>query len=143
MILSLPSLSRRRRKETLTNSREKVSLVTSTPTRWFMESLHLLLRMHLDHEPLGRDAFHRVRNLRRKKTDAVERIPTGFMESFHFFETHWAHEPARERGLGSAEDSRPYALWWCSVACPQATEATLRRFMESLHRLCPPHANAN
>ena len=28
---------------------------------------------------LGRDAFHRVRNLRRKKTDAVERVPTEFM----------------------------------------------------------------
>ena len=27
------------------------------------------------HEP-GRDAFHRVRDLRRKKTDAVERVPT-------------------------------------------------------------------
>ena len=39
----------------------------------------LLLRMHLDHEPLGRDAFHRVRNLRLKSSDAVERVPTQFM----------------------------------------------------------------
>ena len=53
------------------------------------------LRMHLDHEPLGRDAFHRVRNLRRKKTDAVERVPTGFMGSFHDFKiAHRGRESA-------------------------------------------------
>ena len=53
------------------------------------------------------------------------------------FETHWDDEPARERGLGSAEDSRPYTWWW-SVACPQATEATLRRFIGSLHARIAP-----
>ena len=45
------------------------------------------------HEP-GRDAFHRARNVRRKKSDAVERVPTQrFMVRVH------AHEPAgRSRG---------------------------------------------
>ena len=33
------------------------------------------------HEP-GRDAFHRVRNLRRKKSDAVERVPTQWFMVF-------------------------------------------------------------
>ena len=35
------------------------------------------------HEP-GRDAFHRVRNRRRKKTDAMERVATQwFMVQVH------------------------------------------------------------
>ena len=52
-------------------------LVTSAATRWFMGSRHLLLRMHLDHEPLGRDAFHRVRFFASQVLDAVKRVPTG------------------------------------------------------------------
>ena len=42
-----PFMSRRRRKETLINSREKVSLVTSTPTR-----PPSALRLYWDHERL-------------------------------------------------------------------------------------------
>jgi len=39
------------------------------------------LDAHWDYEP-GRDAFHRVPFFRAEVTDAVERVPTGFMKSF-------------------------------------------------------------
>ena len=46
--------------------------------------------------------------------------------------------------LGSAASDRlrtadPTPCGWCSVACPQATEATLRRFMGSHHPLLRMH----
>ena len=55
--------------------------------------------------------------------------------AFHF-ETHWAHERAQDCGFGSTEDSRRYTLWWCSVACPQATGAALRGHF--VHRYFAP-----
>ena len=51
---------------------------TDAPHRagWFMARVRDFEFVENSHEPHGRDAFHRVRNVRPKKTDAVERVPT-------------------------------------------------------------------
>ena len=78
----------------------------------------------------GRDAFHRVRNLRLKKSDAVKRVPTQwFTAQMHARQrTDSSHEPE-----GRARHSVRAAAWqWANGA--QGTDAPYQagRFMATM-----------
>ena len=76
------------------------------PTFRFMESLLALLRMHSGHEPLGRDAFHRVRFLRRKfRTRWNASLP--FITVFGLFHPSHASVPIEDR----TADRRGLDIW--------------------------------
>ena len=128
----IQSLSRRRRKETLIHSREKVGLVTSTLIGRFMKSVLPLCACTSTMRQFWVGTRSTVSGISRiKSSDAVERVPTvWFMENFHEFTiADRGHEPAGPVGRASP----------LRAVCPLpsrgahgVTRPTFR-FMENLH----------